>query len=397
MTGARRSRSRYSDHPHPDPATAPRWSKADHDAGGRGGTGTEAEPRRDPDQSARARASLEAPNEEILELTFEGVVEPVRRVEVSNQVTGTVDAVMVSGGENVSAGDVLFVIDPAPYRIGVDAARASVEEARARLRLAQDAAAREADLLERGTGARVRALETEVAVEIAQADLAARESDLAQAELELARTRIRAPIDGQVGRPLVSPGAFVEAEAGSVLAEIVQLDPAVVAYRVPYADRMRAFEHAGLASVQELFARITLALELPTERPYPHAGHPRFESARVEPETGMLTTWAEFCAYCIDMHSRDLLKRGVAVEKLVLVPVWREAGDLFSEQERAAMAWAETVTRAADTAVPDADYREAAAAFSDKEFADLTIAVALMNAYNRLAVSFRTPPAAAQR
>ena len=103
------------------------------------------------------------------------------------------------------------------------------------------------------------------------------------------------------------------------------------------------------------------------------------------------------CAYCIDMHSRDLLKRGMAVEKLVLVPVWREAGDLFSERERAALAWAETVTRVADTAVPDADYRDAAAAFSEKELADLTIAIALMNAYNRLAVSFRTPPAAAQR
>jgi AhpD family alkylhydroperoxidase len=103
------------------------------------------------------------------------------------------------------------------------------------------------------------------------------------------------------------------------------------------------------------------------------------------------------CAYCIDMHSRDLLKRGMAVEKLVLVPVWREAGDLFSEQERAALAWAETVTRVADTAVPEADYRAAAAVFSDKELADLTIAVALMNAYNRLAVSFRTPPGAAQR
>jgi AhpD family alkylhydroperoxidase len=103
------------------------------------------------------------------------------------------------------------------------------------------------------------------------------------------------------------------------------------------------------------------------------------------------------CAYCIDMHSRDLLKGGMTVEKLVLVPVWREAGGFFSERERAALAWAETVTRVADTAVPDADYRDAAAAFSDKELADLTIAIALMNAYNRLAISFRRPPSAVQR
>src|SRR5690242_14982100 len=62
------------------------------------------------------------------------------------------------------------------------------------------------------------------------------------------------------------------------------------------------------------------------------------------------------CAYCIDMHSRDLLKAGMAVEKLILVPAWRDADGLFSEKERAALRWAETVTRVADTAVPDAEF-----------------------------------------
>jgi AhpD family alkylhydroperoxidase len=101
------------------------------------------------------------------------------------------------------------------------------------------------------------------------------------------------------------------------------------------------------------------------------------------------------CAYCIDMHSRDVLKGGTSAEKLVLVPAWREAGVLFSEKERAALAWAETVTRVADTHVPDADYAAAREAFSDKELTDLTIAIGLMNTYNRLAIGFRTPPKAA--
>jgi AhpD family alkylhydroperoxidase len=100
------------------------------------------------------------------------------------------------------------------------------------------------------------------------------------------------------------------------------------------------------------------------------------------------------CAYCIDMHSRDLLKAGIAVDKLVLVPVWRDAGDLFSVRERVALAWAETVTRVAQTGVPDADYQVAAAEFSEKELADLTYAIGLMNVFNRLGISFRTPPAA---
>ena len=103
------------------------------------------------------------------------------------------------------------------------------------------------------------------------------------------------------------------------------------------------------------------------------------------------------CAYCIDMHSRDLLKLGVTIDKLVLVPVWRDAGEVFSARERAALAWAETVTRVAETAVPASDYEAAAAEFSDKELADLTYAVGLMNAFNRFGISFRTPPAAAAK
>jgi AhpD family alkylhydroperoxidase len=100
------------------------------------------------------------------------------------------------------------------------------------------------------------------------------------------------------------------------------------------------------------------------------------------------------CAFCIDMHSRDLLRSGLAVDKLVLVPVWRDAGELFSARERIALAWAETVTRVADAGVPDADYAAAAAEFNERELADLTYAIGLMNAFNRFGVSFRSTPAA---
>ena len=92
------------------------------------------------------------------------------------------------------------------------------------------------------------------------------------------------------------------------------------------------------------------------------------------------------------MHSRDLLKLGLAVDKLVLVPVWRDAGAVFSPRERIALAWAETVTRVAETGVPDADYEAAAAEFSDKELADLTYAIGLMNAFNRFGITFRSTP-----
>jgi AhpD family alkylhydroperoxidase len=100
------------------------------------------------------------------------------------------------------------------------------------------------------------------------------------------------------------------------------------------------------------------------------------------------------CAYCLDMHTRDLLKQGQKIEKLALLQAWAEAGNLFDERERAALAWAETVTRVADTGVPDKAYEAARAVFEERELVDLTIAIGVMNAYNRMAISFRNTPQA---
>jgi AhpD family alkylhydroperoxidase len=101
------------------------------------------------------------------------------------------------------------------------------------------------------------------------------------------------------------------------------------------------------------------------------------------------------CAYCLDMHTRELLKSGQKIEKLALLQAWAEAGTLFDERERAALAWAETVTRVADTGVPDQAYEAARAVFDERELVDLTLAISLMNAYNRMAISFRNTPQAA--
>lgn len=101
------------------------------------------------------------------------------------------------------------------------------------------------------------------------------------------------------------------------------------------------------------------------------------------------------CAFCLDMHTRALLKKGMAVEKLTLVQAWAEAGPLFNERERAALRWAESVTNIAKTGAPDQEYENARSVFSEKELVDLTLAISLMNAYNRMAISFRSTPEAA--
>lgn len=231
---------------------------------------------------------------EPLSLEFRGQVEPVRTVTVANRLDAVVDEVLFTGGERVEAGDPLFVLDQRPFEIAVEASRAVVEAAEARLMLADDAAERQTQLLDRGTGSRVRAFEAEMERNIARAELTERQAELATAELQLERTRIAAPISGHIGLPFVSRGAFVEAEGGTALAEIVQLDPVRVSYGVSYEDRMAALAAAGAATVEELFRNINLELVLPDGSRYPHPGRPGFESARIDPKTEMLTTWGTF-------------------------------------------------------------------------------------------------------
>jgi AhpD family alkylhydroperoxidase len=103
------------------------------------------------------------------------------------------------------------------------------------------------------------------------------------------------------------------------------------------------------------------------------------------------------CAFCIDMHTRDLLASGLSVDKLALLPVWRDAGEIFDRKERAALAWAETLTRITDSGVPDASYEAAASEFDARSLADLTYAIGLMNAFNRFGIAFRSIPAAAAK
>lgn len=96
------------------------------------------------------------------------------------------------------------------------------------------------------------------------------------------------------------------------------------------------------------------------------------------------------CAHCIDMHTRDLLK-SMPADRVALLPVWAEVPHLFPERYRAALAWAEEVTLVSETHASDEAYAAAAAVFEPKDLVDITIAVAAMNAFNRLGSPFRLP------
>jgi AhpD family alkylhydroperoxidase len=94
------------------------------------------------------------------------------------------------------------------------------------------------------------------------------------------------------------------------------------------------------------------------------------------------------CAYCLDVHSKDARRGGETEQRLYLLDAWHES-PLYTERERAALAWIEALTRVAETHAPDAAYDEVRRHFEDKELVDLTTLIGLINLWNRVAIGFR--------
>jgi AhpD family alkylhydroperoxidase len=100
------------------------------------------------------------------------------------------------------------------------------------------------------------------------------------------------------------------------------------------------------------------------------------------------------CAFCLEMHDRELRELGETSERLALLLAFREVPQLFNARERAALEWAEAVTKLGPHGVSDEVYALASAEFSEKELVDLTLAVIAINAWNRINIAFRTEPGA---
>jgi AhpD family alkylhydroperoxidase len=101
------------------------------------------------------------------------------------------------------------------------------------------------------------------------------------------------------------------------------------------------------------------------------------------------------CAYCLDMHSKDARAEGEAEQRLYALDAWRET-PFYSPRERAALAWTEALTLVAQTHAPEEVYQAARAEFSERELADLTLAIVAINGWNRIAIGFRSEPGAYQ-
>jgi AhpD family alkylhydroperoxidase len=97
------------------------------------------------------------------------------------------------------------------------------------------------------------------------------------------------------------------------------------------------------------------------------------------------------CAFCLDMHTKDARAHGETEQRLYTLPAWRET-PFFTDRERAALAWTEAVTLVAETHVPDEVFEEVRKHFTEPELANLTLAIATINSWNRLSIAFRAVP-----
>ena len=105
----------------------------------------------------------------------------------------------------------------------------------------------------------------------------------------------------------------------------------------------------------------------------------------------LLASQINGCAFCIDMHTKDARSQGESEQRLYAIGAWRETS-FYTRRERAALAWTEAVTRIDNHHVQEEIYNQARECFSEKELVDLTLAIIAINSWNRLAISFRTPP-----
>jgi multidrug efflux system membrane fusion protein len=220
---------------------------------------------------------------------YPGRIAAVASVDVRARVDGYLDKVNFKAGDQVSKGDLLFVIDPRPYRTRLNHAQAELEQARARLDLARNNKVRAERMYkskaisEEEYDARSKGhLEAEAAVRSAEADVG-------EARLNLEFTEVRSPVAGRVGRELITAGNLVKGSGGdgTLLTFIVSVDPVYVYVDVDERSALKYRRLTGASGSAE--SRIPAQLALADEAGFAHPGHIDYESPRLDAGTGTLT------------------------------------------------------------------------------------------------------------
>jgi membrane fusion protein (multidrug efflux system) len=224
-----------------------------------------------------------------------GRIAPTRVAEVRARVAGIVLERSFQQGADVKAGEVLYRIDPVRFQVELDAAEAALAKAQAVHDQAEQQAKRVEKLI---SGQAASQAQYEIAVATfrqAQADVSARKADVARVKLDLDYTSVRSPINGRIGRALVTEGALVGQGEATHLATVHQLDPVYADFTQSAGDLQqlrRDLESGALEQVEPDAAKVRLVLDDGTL--YPLAGKLLFSDASVDPGTGQVTLRGEF-------------------------------------------------------------------------------------------------------
>lgn len=233
--------------------------------------------------------------EEPVTLTIElpGRTSPFETSQVRPQVNGLIRARLFAEGDYVRQGQPLYRIDAAPYEAQVASARAALARARAGVGASAALARRYGELVKINAIARQEYENAVAASQQNQADVAAQQAALQSAQIDLARTTVRAPISGRIGASTFTTGALVTAAQAEPLATIQRLDPIYVDIQQSSADLLRLREEIMAGQVaRDGDARVRLKLE--TGSVYPVEGRLRFADVTVDPATGSQTIRAQF-------------------------------------------------------------------------------------------------------
>ncbi|MBI0474284.1 efflux RND transporter periplasmic adaptor subunit [Sphingomonas sp. MA1305] len=213
--------------------------------------------------------------------------------DVRPQVNGLILARLFTEGDMVRAGQPLYRIDSSPYQAQVANARAALARARAAIASSEALARRYGELVKINAIARQEYENAQTSAAQARADVAAQQAAVRTAQIDLARTTIRAPITGRIGRSLFTTGALVSAAQTQALATIQRLDPIYVDIQQSSADLLKLRQQIIAGQVaRDGNARVKLLLEDGTT--YPIEGTLRFADVTVDPSTGSQTIRALF-------------------------------------------------------------------------------------------------------
>jgi RND family efflux transporter MFP subunit len=241
------------------------------------------------------KVTVAAPVQQDVTRYFEatGNTAAVNSVDLVARVQGFVQAINYNDGDFVKQGTSLFTIEPEPYKLKVDSAKAAVVSAQATLTQAQAEYDRQAALVAKQISTQANYDKALAQRDSAQADLQSAQANEQQAEINLGYTNVAAPFDGVVTARQVSIGQLVGASSPTVLATIVQLDPIYVNFSASERDVLQV--RASLASRGETTAALLgmpVEVALQNDSGYPHHGKLDYIAPNVDPSTGTLAARA---------------------------------------------------------------------------------------------------------